>query len=373
MTTLQNFRVIRPRRAVLQRVVLIVGTRPEFIKLHPVAVALAEAEIPTVLLTTNQHWSAMMRDTFLQQLHWPCPIEMLDVEPTDPLSLLAALIGSIPGRLDRSDMVVVEGDTNSVLAASIAANKLGLPLCHVEAGLRSYDLRMPEEHNRRICDHLSDLLFCPTQADYQHLQAENCLGEAHVVGNTVLDAVRMNFANTPLAPPIADRYMLVTLHRQENVDDDLFLQNIVAFLKRLPWTSLFPVHPRTEQRLRQSGLLREIEGDPRIRLTAPMDYTSFLAAMRFASVILTDSGGIQEEATAPEIRRPVVVLRKSTERVPAVEAGFSVLSDAGSPDLDGLVTDLSWFRPADASPFGDGHAAPKIASIIRSTMAATRT
>jgi len=365
--------VIRPTHQPVERVVLVGGTRPEFIKLHPLAVSLAQARIPTLLLTTNQHQSAMMRDTFLEQLQWACPVESLSVKGTNAPFLIADVLTQLPERLEATDMVIVEGDTNSVLAASLVANKRGLMLAHVEAGLRSYDLRMPEEHNRRLCDHISDLLFCPTALDYEHLRAEDCLGEAHVVGNTVLDAVRMNFARTSPSPPIADEYVLVTLHRQENVDDERFLHHIVDFLQRQPSSSVFPVHPRTEDRLRAAGLWQRIAGNSKIHLVPPMDYLSFLSAMRYAHVIVTDSGGVQEEATAPEIRRPVIVLRRSTERVPAIESRFSVLSDAASPSLDSLVADLSWFEPTPLSPFGDGHAAERIAAIIGRTVGAATT
>jgi len=360
--------LIHATRSPVERVVLVGGTRPEFIKLHPLAVALAHARIPTLLLTTNQHRSAMMRDTFLEQLQWSCPVESLPVKGTDALSLIADIVTQLPERLAATDMVIVEGDTNSVLAASLVANKRGLMLTHVEAGLRSYDLRMPEEHNRRLCDHLSDLLFCPTDLDYEHLRAEDCLGEAHVVGNTVLDAVRMNFARTAPRPPIPDEYILVTLHRQENVDDERFLHHIVEFLRRQPSSSVFPVHPRTEDRLRAAGLWERIARDRRIHVVPPMDYLSFLSALRYAHVIITDSGGVQEEAAAPEIRRPVIVLRRSTERVPAIESRFSVLSDAASANLDSLVADLSWFAPTPLSPFGDGHAAERIAATLGPTV-----
>lgn len=357
----------------VERVVLVGGTRPEFIKLHPLAVALSRAGIPTLLLTTNQHRSAMMRDTFLEQLEWTCPVESLNVSGANVASVMADIMTQLPERLATTDMVIVEGDTNSVLAASLVANKSGLMLAHLEAGLRSYDLRMPEEHNRRLCDHISDLLFCPTALDYEHLRAEDCLGEAHVVGNTVLDAVRMNFARIAPRPPIPDDYLLVTLHRQENVDDERFLLSIVDFLQRQPSSSVFPVHPRTEDRLRAAGLWQRVASHSKIHVVPPMDYLSFLAAMRNAHVIITDSGGVQEEATAPEIRRPVIVLRRSTERVPAIECRFSVLSEAASPSLDALVADLSWFSPTPLSPFGDGHAAERIAEIISRTVGSSTT
>lgn len=357
--------VVIPRfeRARIERVVLVAGTRPEFVKLHPLAVALAERKVPTLLVATNQHYSALMKDSFLEQLTWPCEIRDLAVSAKAPLPMLGEIMVRLPAVLAAGDLVVVEGDTSSVLAGALVANKDGFPLAHVEAGLRSYDLRMPEEHNRRLCDHISDYLFAPTELDAQHLRDERCLGTTFVVGNTVLDAVRQNIHRVRGAPLPGD-YLLLTLHRQENVDHDPFLQEIVRFLGQLDVDWLFPVHPRTRDRLEAAGLWARLTRLPRGHVVAPMDYLTFLAAMRYARVIVTDSGGVQEEATTPEIRRPVIVLRASTERVPAIVAGFSVLARSDSEILGGLVNDLSWFRPTERSPFGDGHASELIVDAL---------
>lgn len=346
------------------RVVLVAGTRPEFVKLHPVALALETRGVPSVLVATNQHRSALMKDAFLEQLVWPCPVETLSVRAHDPLVMLAEIATMLPGRLRDNDLVMAEGDTTSVLAAHLVANKLKLRVAHVEAGLRSYDLRMPEEHNRRVCDHLADDLFAPTEFDATHLREEHVPGRVHVVGNTVLDAVKQNVHRIAAIPPLGEGYVLVTLHRQENVDQVSFLTELVRFLEDLSTPCLFPVHPRTRDKLAAAGLWGSIVAMPHVSMLEPLDYLGFLAAMRDASVIVTDSGGVQEEATAPEIRRPVVVVRRSTERVPAIDAGFSVLAPAEAARLLELVTDRSWFRPAKASPFGDGHAARSIATVL---------
>jgi len=346
------------------RVVLVAGTRPEFVKLHPLALAVHARGADLLLITTEQHTGAAMRDAFIDKLDWPCPVERLRIDTQAPLPLLGAILAQLGAHLRPTDFVVAEGDTNSVLAASLAANKMRIRLAHVEAGLRSYDPRMPEEHNRRLCDHIADELFAPTAIDAAHLREERCPGRAHVVGNTVMDAVRLNAPRIPARAGGGTGHILLTVHRQENLDDPVFLQAIVAFLEGLRAPCLFPIHPRTRDTFRRSGVLERVTLNSHVRVVEPFDYLTFLAAMRDARVIVTDSGGVQEEATAPEIRRPVVVLRRSTERTAAIEAGFSVLAPFDAKRIAELADDLSWYHPGERSPFGDGHAAERIAAVL---------
>ena len=346
------------------RAVLVAGTRPEFVKVHPIALALEQAGVPCALIVTNQHRTALMKDAFLEQLRWPCAAETLPVSAQDPLVMLGEIVTALPSRLRAGDLVMAEGDTTSVLAAHLVANKLRLRLAHVEAGLRSYDLRMPEEHNRRVCDNLADDLFAPTEFDAGHLREERVPGKIHVVGNTVLDAVRQNVTRIASVPPLGKDYVLVTLHRQENVDHVAFLREMVRFLEGLDMPCVFPVHPRTRDKLAAAGLWERVTALANVTVLEPLDYLAFLAAMRNSAVIVTDSGGVQEEATAPEIRRPVVVVRRSTERVPAIESGFSILAPGEAARLLALVNDRSWYRPAATSPFGDGHAADAIVRVL---------
>lgn len=352
----------------IERVVLVGGTRPEFVKLNPLARALVGEGIPTLLITTEQHWSVAMKDAFLRDLRWPCEIASLGTTARSPLPLLGEICARLPAELRPGDMVIAEGDTTSVLGASLVANKLLLRLGHLEAGLRSYDPRMPEEHNRRLCDHIADDLYAPTEFDAAHLREERCPGRTYITGNTVLDAVRQNIAR---APKFGEHdYVLVTVHRQENVDDEGFLSEVIRTLGRLEAVCVFPVHPRTEEKLRHAGLWDRLQALRHVRVLPPLDYLSFLGALRDAAVIVTDSGGIQEEATAPEIRRPTIVLRRSTERVPAIDAGYSVLAPCDAARIAELVGDRSWFHPADGSPFGDGHAAEAIVRTLMSVVAA---
>lgn len=346
------------------RIVLVAGTRPEFVKLYPLAVALQARSADVVLITTEQHAGASMRDDFIDKLQWPCAVERLTIQTQAPLALLAGILGQLGDRLRPGDTVVAEGDTTSVLAASLVANKLRLRLAHVEAGLRSYDLRMPEEHNRRICDHIADELFAPTEIDAAHLRDERCPGAVHTTGNTVMDAVRLNAGRAGRPGPFAPGYTLVTLHRQENLDDPEFVRAVVGFLGSMRSPCLFPIHPRTRDVFGRRGVLEQLMTNTALRICDPLHYLAFMAAMRDANVIVTDSGGVQEEATAPEIRRPVVVLRRSTERTPAVVAGFSVLGPFEADGIAELVQHPLWFRPAAESPFGDGHAAERIADVL---------
>ena len=353
------------------RVVLVGGTRPEFVKLHPIALALAAARGPSLLITTGQHSSALMKDSFFEDLRWPCRTQSLDVEARDPLVLLSEICSQLPAHLEADDLILVEGDTTSNLGAALVANKLGLPLAHVEAGLRSYDLRMPEEHNRRICDHIADYLFAPTEFDAGHLRDERVPGRVFVVGNTVLDAVRQNIGRATRPPNLGDGYLLITLHRQENLVDPVFQREVVRFLESVTLPCVFPVHPRTRETFGAAGIWDRVARIRNMRILEPLNYLAFLAAMVGARLILTDSGGVQEEATAPEIRRPVIVLRRSTERVAAIEAHWSVLGPPDATELLRLVDDISWFRPTGPSPFGSGHSSEMIARFLASQCGST--
>lgn len=346
------------------RVVLVAGTRPEFVKLHPVAMALRAAGMDAVLVTTEQHSSPRMKGAFLEELEWPCAIISLNIATRDALGLVSEIVRTLPAQLAQGDLVLVEGDTTSVLAAALVANKMGLPLAHVEAGLRSYDLRMQEEHNRRVCDHIADFLFAPTESDAGHLRDERVPGRVFVVGNTVLDAVRQNIGRIAAVPKLGDGYVLTTLHRSENVDDPAFQRQVIGFLESVTLPCVFPVHPRTREKFAATGLWDRVARLPHVRPLEPLSYLAFLATMRNARVILTDSGGVQEEATAPEIRRPVIVVRRSTERAAALEAHWSVLGPPDAAELLRLVMDLSWFRPTGPSPFGNGRSGEAIARIL---------
>jgi UDP-N-acetylglucosamine 2-epimerase (non-hydrolysing) len=271
-----------------------------------------------------------------------------------------------------SSLVLVEGDTNGVLATALAAIKLKIPIGHVEAGLRSHDLRMPEEHNRRLTDHISSYLFAPTETAERNLEKENVWGKIYLTGNTVIDAV---IQHLPIAEKKSEilkslhfkRFALATAHRAENVDDLLVLKNFMEVFAEAPIPVVYPMHPRTKKRLQQNGIYDKIMKSKNVQILPPLGYLDFLVLMKNCEIILTDSGGIQEEATAPCIRKSVLVMRLSTERPEAVSAGFAqVIGTKKELILEKMKTTLERPRTLPKkSPYGDGNAAGRILRIIK--------
>jgi UDP-N-acetylglucosamine 2-epimerase (non-hydrolysing) len=244
-------------------------------------------------------------------------------------------------------------------------------VCDLKAGLRSFDLRMPEEHNRRLTDHLSSYLFAPTERAKANLKNENVWGKVYVTGNTVIDAVRQHLPIAEKKSEILkkirfEKFALATAHRAENVDDLAVLKNFVDAFEESPVPIVYPMHPRTKKRLRQNKLYAKIKESENVQVLPPVGYLDFLVLMRKCELIITDSGGIQEEATAPSIRKPVLVIRLSTERPEAVEAGFAkVVGTEKHEILAAIDTALTRRKELPGkSPFGDGDAAEKIVKII---------
>jgi UDP-N-acetylglucosamine 2-epimerase (non-hydrolysing) len=258
-----------------------------------------------------------------------------------------------------------------VLASALAAVKLNVSVGHVEAGLRSFDLRMPEEHNRRLTDHLSTYLFAPTETARRNLDKENVWGRIYVTGNTVIDAVTQHL---PLAEKKSHimheirfkRFALVTAHRAENVDDSNVLKSFVDAFAKAPIPVVYPIHPRSRKRLRQGRMWGKFSRAENVQLLPPLGYFDFLVLMKRCEMIITDSGGIQEEATAPALRKPVLVIRLSTERPEAVEAGFAEIVGVNQHDiLVAMEKILNERRELPkTSPYGDGTAGQKIVEII---------
>jgi UDP-N-acetylglucosamine 2-epimerase (non-hydrolysing) len=273
-------------------------------------------------------------------------------------------------------IMLIQGDTNSMLAAGLTALKLGMRIGHVEAGLRSYDWRMPEEHNRRMIDHVSHYLFAPTELAKKNLIEEHVWGEIFVTGNTVIDAIDMYFDKVKEVEARVmeqirfDEYVLVTFHRAENVDNPQTLRDFVRILKKSPIPIAFPIHPRTRKRLQEFGLWNEVENIQHLQILPPQGYFEFLALMKNCKVIMTDSGGLQEEATHPKIRKPVLVLRTSTERPEAVIHGFARIVGTNPvvvlAELEIILSENP--KLPEQSPFGDGKAAIRIVDITMSRL-----
>ncbi len=340
------------------KVFSVVGNRPQFIKAAPTSVALRERGIDEVVLHTGQHYDPSLSQVFFEELGLDEPRYALDLRTADTGEMRAAIAG--PLGEERPDWVLVYGDTNSTLAGAQAAVEARMPLAHVEAGLRSGDLSMPEERNRIETDRVAQLLFCPDQRSCETLAAEGVPGHAEVVGDVMADATRV-FAPIALkrarvATP-AERYAVLTIHREANTEPDR-LRRLIAALTETGWTFVFPVHPRTRKVLDEHG----IELPPQLQPIDPIGYLEMLALVAGASRVVTDSGGLQKEAYW--LRVPCITLRPSTEWVDTVLAGGNTLVDPD--DLTKLGSALVEARfPADAPElYGDGHAAVRIADAL---------
>lgn len=354
------------------RLAVVVGTRPEIVKMASLVHALRARRADFLLIHTGQHYDVELSGHFFHDLELPAPDLTLETgSGTQAEQTANALRGLERAFLDtHPDLVLVEGDTNTVLAGALAAAKLGIRVGHVEAGLRSYDRRMPEEHNRRLTDHLSAHLFAPTDRAAATLRGESCWGEILVTGNPVIDAclryaeIAESRARLPDLP--AGPFALATAHRAENVDDPGVLGQFVRIFGESPVPVVLPLHPRTRARLQAQGLEEALVESGNVTVLPPVGYLDFLALLRRCSFVLTDSGGIQEEATAPNIRKKVFVLRTGTERPEAVDAGYAEVVGTRAADvlprLRGFLAE-GW-SPAHPSPFGDGRTGERIAEYV---------
>jgi UDP-N-acetylglucosamine 2-epimerase (non-hydrolysing) len=350
---------------------LLLGTRPEIIKMSPIIRECERAGCDYFILHTGQHYSYDMDKVFFEQLGIPAAKYNLDAGSGTHAEQTAKIlhgVGEVLGK-EKPDMVIVEGDTNTVLAGALAASKLHIRVGHVEAGLRSYDRRMPEEINRILTDHCSDLLFAPTERSRQTLLNEGIHKKnVFLTGNTIVDAVQQNMKLAGEAAVFDDLgveaggYALATVHRSENTDDPIRLARIIEGLRRvsedLDLPVICPLHPRTKKKMDEFGL--NADG---IRLVGPMDYLSFLKLEGGAKLVLTDSGGVQEEACI--LRVPCVTLRDNTERPETVEAGSNMLAGSDPYRILECARIMAGKGCGAKNPFGDGRAGKKIVKIIK--------
>lgn len=354
----------------------IVGARPNFMKVAPVMGALEALPTRQLLVHTGQHYDANMSKIFFEELALPEPDVYLGVGSDTHARQTARIMTAfedIVGR-ERPDLVLVAGDVNSTVAAALVTAKQQIPLGHIEAGLRSFDRAMPEEVNRVVVDHLSDLLFVTEQSGLDNLAKEGIDGaKVHWVGNCMVDSLLSHRENAVAAAPWKDfdlepgGYGLVTLHRPSNVDHPATLEIMLDTLGRaaqhLPL--LFPMHPRTRARIADAG----ITIPPGLRLLDPQPYLAFLGLMAKARLVLTDSGGIQEETTALNV--PCLTLRHNTERPVTVERGSNRLVGTDPQAILGGVDEIlngAW-RAAERPPKWDGKASQRIAEVIRAYLA----
>jgi UDP-N-acetylglucosamine 2-epimerase (non-hydrolysing) len=349
----------------------VVGTRPEIIKMAPIIRECQQLGIANVIIHTGQHYSYEMDKVFFEELELRDPNHVLGVGSGTNAEQIGKILVGVENALmkEQPDVVLVEGDTNSVFAAAFAATTLHIEVGHVEAGLRSYDAFMPEEINRLLTDHISDFLFAPTTNAKKNLLAEGISGnKISVTGNTIVDAVYQNLqiakkrANILKELEIDSRnYFLVTAHRKENVDNKLRLQGILKGLGELrneyDAPIIFPMHPRTKKRVAEFNLA--LEG---IAATSPMGFLEFLVLEANANLIITDSGGVQEEACILKV--PCITVRDNTERPETLSVGSNLIVGTDPNRIvDGARVMLNKSRNW-RNPFGDGEAAQRIIVVL---------
>jgi len=352
------------------KIAVIIGTRPEIVKCAPLIRELASKNLEYFVLHTGQHYSYNLDRVFFENLDLEDPKYNLNIGSGTHAEETGKMLIGIEKILhtENPNYVLVQGDTNTALAGALTAAKLQIPLGHVEAGLRSYDRRMPEEINRVLADHLSDLLFAPTLISKGNLLREGIHEKKiFVVGNTVVDSL---YANLQLAQERDSlrklglkpkSYFLLTLHRQENVDDKTRFQTLLKSIEYLSKNYgipvIYPIHPRARKRIKEFGF------DPTtIRMVDPLDYLDFINIEKQAKLVLTDSGGIQEEACILKV--PCVTLRDSTERPETIDVGANVLSTADPEILTRQVTNMLSKPLRWKNPFGGGDSAIKIIQVL---------
>ena len=331
------------------------GARPQFIKAAPVSRVLRQHH-DEFLLHTGQHYDDAMSELFFRELDIPEPNKNLGVGSGPHGAQTGAMLAGIESvALDyRPDWILVYGDTNSTLAGALAGAKQHIPVAHVEAGLRSFDRRMPEEINRVLADHVSTLLLCPTDTAVGNLKAEGITHGVRMCGDVMYDAFLENLEVARRTPPAVDgEFDLLTLHRAENVDDAGRLKKILDGIGASGRRVVFPAHPRTRDALERDA----VSTPGNVTVIDPVGYLEMLVLEERASVIVTDSGGVQKEAYFAG--RPCVTLRETTEWPETVRAGWNVLVGA---DPDRIASAMRDFRPAGDRPqvFGDGHAAQRV-------------
>ena len=370
------------------KIVTILGARPQFIKAAPVSKVIREKadsgeHLKEIIVHTGQHFDRNMSAIFFEEMGIQQPNYQLNIHSLNHGAMTGQMLNKLENILvsEKPDLVMVYGDTNSTLAGALAAVKLHIQVAHVEAGLRSFNREMPEEHNRVLTDHCSDVLFCPTQTAVDNLAKEGIGAVAaspsnqkpsapcvHWVGDTMYDAVLMfstmalrcsKFTNTIGIEP--KTYFLATVHRPYNTDDPESLRSIIHAFHELDGPVIFPVHPRTQAKLKQAGVSMDARISKNIHFIDPVGYLDMLALAKNAKVILTDSGGLQKEAYFLKV--PCITLRPETEWLETVQSGWNVLVGASQEKIVQAVLNRAC-PTLSPQVFGDGRAAEKIVEHI---------
>ena len=359
------------------KIVTVVGARPQFVKAATVSAAIVGhkkrgADLEEVLVHTGQHYDPNMSQVFFDQLEVPRPKYNLAVGSGSHGAMTGKMLGAVEQILvdEKPDWLLVYGDTNSTLAGALAAAKLHIPVCHVEAGLRSFDKRMPEEVNRILTDHVSRLLLCPTQTAITNLKNEGVTQGVHHVGDVMYDAALIFGKVAAQSSDVMARhalrpkgFMLATVHRAENTDDTRRLEGILKALTNLASPArplLLPLHPRTRATLKSRGLEQLLERNPAVKLIEPVPFLDMIVLEQQAALILTDSGGVQKEAYFQRV--PCVTLRDETEWVETIEAGWNQLAGADQARIEAAAASAKPGRPI--GEYGDGNAAGKVVELL---------
>ena len=365
------------------KIAIVLGTRPEIIKMAPIIDEIIERKIELVLIHTGQHYDKEMSDNFFKDLEIPSPHYNINVGSGSHGKQTGLMMEGIEEVLmdENPDIVLVQGDTNAVLAGALTASKLHIPVGHVEAGLRSFDLTMPEEINRKTCDACSLMYFVPTEQSAINLLAEDISRKKlFITGNTVVDAC---FRHLQIAEKRGiedetlkeldiynmDNILTLTMHRAENVDDEDRLNNIINALGELSEMNIiFPVHPRTKKNLEYFGVWDKLNEMDHVHIINPLGYFDFIVLTSHSTLILTDSGGLQEESITLDV--PALTLRYNTERPETVEAGGNILvgsdTDVIVNNVNKILNDKEFSEKMKSAvnPYGDGKAAIKIIDAI---------
>jgi UDP-N-acetylglucosamine 2-epimerase (non-hydrolysing) len=364
-----------PRRYEM-KISIIIGTRPEIIKMAPIIKELMIRKEDFSVIHTGQHYSYEMDKIFFEELELPRPDYNLDIGSGTHGTQTGKMLERIEDTLlkNMTDVILVQGDTNTVIAGALVAAKLSVKIGHVEAGLRSYDRSMPEEINRIVADHISDYLFVPTNNAKINLMKEGIsANKIFVTGNTIVDSVYQNLDISKKRKNILKdmglnkkKYILVTIHRQENVDNkDRFkgiLRGLAKISQEYNCKIVYPMHPRSKKMIEGFALQNELENINNLKICDPVGYLEFLQLESNARLIATDSGGIQEEACILKV--PCITLRNNTERLETIDVGANLLAGTDPRNIFSMMKIMISRKTDWTNPFGDGSSSKKIVDII---------
>jgi UDP-N-acetylglucosamine 2-epimerase (non-hydrolysing) len=351
---------------------LLVGTRPNFIKITQFK-KLAPAQLDIKIIHTGQHFNANMADVFFRELEI-MPDYFLDIKPDTPVMQMAEImtgLSKLYQQIPLPDALVVPGDVNSTLAGAIFANKTGIKLIHLEAGLRSFDRTMPEEHNRVLTDHLSDILFVTEPSGLLNIEKEHLKGEYHHVGNTMIDTLvgfesQIELSNIIQQLGIKRKFILTTIHRPATVDNKGELEKLLQLFNRLSsdYDIIFPVHPRTLKNLDAFGLMEDFRKIKGLLFIEPLGYFDFQKLVKDCALVLTDSGGIQEETTYRQ--KPCLTLRPNTERPVTIDEGSNMLVPFDINAIMNMITSIEngTYKKGGIPQWWDGNATKRIIEIL---------